>query len=69
MLGVDDVAGQPLVVHVEQAGARPGCVGCGAVPVVKDREVVEPIFRTRGRTRAGCIGARSAGYAPTLSAR
>jgi len=41
VLGVDDVGGQPLVVHVEQAGPRPSCVGCGAVPVVKDREVVE----------------------------
>jgi transposase len=41
VIGVDDVAGQPLVVHVEQAGARPSCLGCGAVPVVKDREVVE----------------------------
>jgi hypothetical protein len=43
VLSVDDVAGQPLVVHVEQAGARPQCIGCGAVPVVKDREVVELI--------------------------
>jgi transposase len=43
VLGVDDVAGQPLVVHVEQAGARPECIRCGAAPVVKDREVVELI--------------------------
>jgi transposase len=43
VLGVVDVAGQPLVVHVEQAGVRPVCIGCGAVPVVKDREVFELI--------------------------
>jgi transposase len=41
VLGLDDRPGQPVVVYVEQAGPRPSCVGCGAVPVVKDREVVE----------------------------
>ena len=41
VLGVDDLPGCPVVVHVEQAGERPSCVGCGSVPVVKDREVVE----------------------------
>jgi len=41
VLGVDDVAGGPLVVHVEQAGDRPACLGCGGRPVVKDRETVE----------------------------
>jgi hypothetical protein len=40
VLGVDDRLGGPLVVHVEQAGSRLACLGCGAVPVVKDREVV-----------------------------
>lgn len=37
VLGVDDVGGGPLVVHVEQVGDRPGCIGCGATAVVKDR--------------------------------
>ncbi len=41
VLGLDDSPGQPVVVHVEQAGPRPACLGCGAAPVVKDREVVE----------------------------
>ena len=41
VLGVDDLPGRAVVVHVEQAGPRPVCVGCGGVPVVKDREVVE----------------------------
>lgn len=41
VLAVDDRPGGPLVVHVEQAGERPVCVGCGTKPVVKDRESVE----------------------------
>ncbi|HEV2308892.1 MAG TPA: ISL3 family transposase [Acidimicrobiia bacterium] len=40
VLGVDDEPGSPLVVHVEQAGERPACFGCGAAPVVKDRQRV-----------------------------
>jgi transposase len=41
VLGVEDRPGGPLMVHVEQAGDRPGCLGCGGRPVVKDRETVE----------------------------
>ena len=41
IVGVEDRAGGPLAVHVEQAGPRPLCLGCGAVPVVKGRELVE----------------------------
>src|SRR5579864_7468643 len=55
VLGVDDVADGPLVIHVEQAGPRPPCVGCGQLPQVKDREVVElvdlPCFGRRTRLR------------------
>jgi transposase len=41
VLGIDDICDGPLVIYVEQAGERPACVGCGWVPAVKDREVVE----------------------------
>ena len=33
MFGVVDRSGHPLEVHIEQAGDRPGCLGCGAHPV------------------------------------
>lgn len=55
VLSVDDVEDGPLVIHVEQAGPRPSCVGCGQLPQVKDREVVElvdlPCFGRRNRLR------------------
>ena len=41
VFGVVDRSGHPLEVHIEQAGDRPGCLGCGARPLVKDRDVVE----------------------------
>jgi transposase len=41
VLGVVDEPGLPLVVHIEQAGDRPSCTGCGTSPVVKERDVVE----------------------------
>jgi len=34
LLAVEDREGGPIVMHIEQAGERPGCIGCGAVPVV-----------------------------------
>ena len=40
-LGVEERAGGVLAVHVQQGGDRPGCIGCGARPMVKDRPVVE----------------------------
>jgi len=53
VLGVEDRPGGPLAVHVEQAGERPDCMGCGARPQVKDRETVElvdlPAFGRRTR--------------------
>jgi hypothetical protein len=53
VLGVDDRPGGPLAVHVEQAGPRPACLGCGSTPAVKDREMVElvdlPAFGRRTR--------------------
>lgn len=53
VLGIEDHPGDPLVVHVEQAGARPACLGCGGRPVVKDRETVElvdlPAFGRQAR--------------------
>jgi transposase len=41
VLGVDDQPGGPIVVHVEQGGDRPVCLGCGSWARVKDRDVVE----------------------------
>jgi transposase len=41
VLGVVDRRGHPLEVHIEQAGDRPACLGCGSRPLVKDRDVVE----------------------------
>jgi transposase len=53
LLAVEDREGGPVVVHIEQAGERPGCIGCGAVPVVKDRQSVElfdlPCFGRQAR--------------------
>ena len=43
MLGIEDIRDGPLIVSVEQAGTRPACLGCGTLPVVKDREMVELI--------------------------
>jgi transposase len=40
VLGLDDVEGYPLAVHVESRGPRPGCERCGALAVSKDRSVV-----------------------------
>jgi transposase len=40
VLGVDDRPGEPIVVHVEQAGARPWCGACGGPSKVKDRDEV-----------------------------
>jgi len=55
VLGIDDLEDGPLVIHIEQAGRRPRCVGCGETPQVKDREVVElvdlPCFGRRTRLR------------------
>jgi transposase len=41
VLGVEDVAGEPLRVHIEVRSGRPGCTGCGVFAHVKDRPVVE----------------------------
>ena len=41
VLAVDDRRGEPIRVHVEQAGERPDCLGCGTPGKVKDRDVVE----------------------------
>jgi hypothetical protein len=40
-LGVEEGDDGVLAMHVEQAGDRPVCIGCGCSPVVKDRPVVE----------------------------
>jgi transposase len=37
VLAVEDVAGEPIVVHVAQVGARPACGDCGGPSRVKDR--------------------------------
>ncbi len=41
VLSIDDVAGDPLRVHIEGRSKRPGCAGCGVFAQVKDRPVVE----------------------------
>ncbi len=41
VLGIDDVVGDPLRVHIEVRSGRPGCGGCGVFAHVKDRPVVE----------------------------
>jgi transposase len=41
ILSIDDVAGDPLRVHIEGRSSRPGCAGCGVFAHVKDRPVVE----------------------------
>jgi len=41
VLGLDDVAGEPLRVHIEVRSDRPGCTGCGVFAHVKDRPIVE----------------------------
>ena len=40
VIGVVDLPGAGLVVHVEQLGVRPSCPGCGRLAVVKDRRDV-----------------------------
>jgi transposase len=41
VLGIEDVPGEPLRVHIEARTGRPGCTGCGVFAHVKDRPVVE----------------------------
>jgi hypothetical protein len=41
VLGVVDVVGQPVRVHVEQRVDRPACSGCETAAWVKDRPIVE----------------------------
>jgi transposase len=41
VLGIDDVVGDPLRVHIEVRSRRPGCAECGVFAHVKDRPVVE----------------------------
>jgi len=41
VLGIDDVVGQPLQVHVELRSSRTGCEACGVFAWVKDRPVVD----------------------------
>lgn len=41
VLGVVDVAGFALEVHVETRGPRPSCLGCGTTGRVKDRDLIE----------------------------
>ena len=40
VLAVEDISGETLVVHVEQAGDRPWCQRCGGRCRVKDRDRV-----------------------------
>jgi transposase len=40
VLGVDDRPGEPIFGHVEQAGLRPWCHGCGGRSEIKDRDEV-----------------------------
>jgi len=55
VLGVDDRPGEPLVVHVEQAGGRPWCHSCGGLSRVKDRaEVVFADLPCFGRPARLC---------------
>ena len=53
VLGVDDVAGDPVRVHVETRGPRPRCPGCGGGAGVKERPLIElvdlPVFGRPGR--------------------
>ncbi|MCI0543651.1 MAG: hypothetical protein L0Z49_04280 [Actinobacteria bacterium] len=41
VLGVEDLVGGPLRVHVECRAPRPHCRECGTLAVVKDRPAVE----------------------------
>jgi transposase len=41
VVGVDDMAGEPIRVYVETRDVRPDCERCGTLAVVKDRPVVE----------------------------
>ena len=49
VLGVEDLAGGPIRVHVECRTPRPGCRECRTVPVVKDRPAVELVDLARVR--------------------
>jgi transposase len=41
VLAIDDVAAEPLRIHMEVRSDRPGCAVCGVFAHVKDRPVVE----------------------------
>jgi hypothetical protein len=41
VLRVDDRPDGPIAEYIDQAAERPACLGCGELPKVKDRDVVE----------------------------
>jgi hypothetical protein len=43
VLGVVDIAGEPLRVHVDTREPRPACPGCGGDVAIKDRPTVESV--------------------------
>jgi transposase len=53
VLGVIDVAGEPLVVKIETRGPTPVCGGCGRLADLKDRDEVShvdlPVFGRRAK--------------------
>jgi len=53
ILGIDEVAGGPLVIEIETRSARPGCPSCGVLASLKDRDPVVlvdlPAFGRRTR--------------------
>jgi hypothetical protein len=66
VLGVEDRPGGPLAMFVEQAGDRPGCLGCEIRPVVNDRETVE-LVDLPSVDRPGCAGGKCAAAKAILS--
>ena len=54
VLGVDDVAGDPVRVHVETRGPRPRCLGCGATALPDgNRRLSRSGARNRARNTWG----------------
>jgi transposase len=50
VLGIEDVVGEHLRVHVQSRASRPFCSGCGTAAVVKERPIVELVdLPTHGR--------------------
>jgi transposase len=67
VVGVVDVDGEPLRVHVETRAPRPSCPGCAGVVVIKDRPSVELVDLAVFGRRARLVWRKHRWSCPSIS--